>query len=183
MYSLYTRFSRKSSGLPPQLNCTNRQVSRYEEDSQSADILDNCSEMTIQEGISNSLSAAKKSLPKGGNLTEMLSHMVLHLLRFYDKDRDYYRVSIPQMVFHSKDTDPLMDQILKDQLAFIVYLVELSKGKNRISRDVDTHEIVTAFFFLYIGVLLSFLGNPKMVIEDAVQLFSSSLSLLYNGIK
>lgn len=183
MCSLYLNILRKSRDLLPQFYCTKTQVQKVGKGGQSSVIFHKCSDVTIQKGISNSLSTAKKSLPKGGNLREMLTHLVLHLLNFYDKNREYYRVSIPQMLFDSKDTDPLMDHILKDQLAFFIYIVELAKDKKRISRDVDTHEIVTTFFLIYIGVLSSFLSNPKMVVEDAIHLFSSSLSLLYNGIK
>jgi len=181
--SLHTTTLKNDIEMLPQGYFTNRRVLNAEEDFHSSDFLISSSEMSIHEDISKCLSSAKKSLPKGGDLTEMLTHMVSHLLRLYDKDREYYRILIQQMLFVPKNTNSLLIKLHQEQFAFVTYVIELSKSKKKVSHAIDAHQIATTIFFIYIGLLENFTSDSNMTVNDATQIFSSSISLLHKGIK
>lgn len=180
---LYAAPLKKITEVLPQRYRPKRRAAKGKKDDQRSALSVNCSEVSMHKNLSNSLSSAKRSLPKGGDLTGMLTHMVTHLLCLYDKDREYYRILLPQMMFVPKNADSLLEKLLQEQLAFIAYLVELSKGKKRVSKEVDAYQAATSFFLIYIGVLVNFLSSPKMTVDDAAHIFSSSISLLHRGIE
>ncbi len=139
-------------------------------------------ERRFYEDISESLSCAKRSLPRGRDLPAMLTHLVAHLLRFYDKNREYYRTFVQHMMFAPKNSDSILTKLQQEQFTLVVYIIEIFISKNKISKDISAHQAAVIIFDIYMGLLVNFLCTPKMTVNSSSKHFSTSVSLLYRGI-
>lgn len=132
--------------------------------------------------IDTTFNNLKATLPEGASLLERLMHFQNGFLKFYDANRNLYRVLIKSTMLEPVKETPHMSRQAEEHLQFLKEILEAEKAGGLIKEDVDTSFAAASVFSLYFWALITFFRIPEMPLAMITQMLETMTNLLLVGI-
>ncbi len=132
--------------------------------------------------IEDALSGLMASMPKGPGLLARFMHLSTGMFRFYDRNRDLYRVLIRSTIFEPSEETPRMTGQAGQYMEFIAAMAEEERARGVMSREADPVMVAAFLFSLYLGALTTLFRTPAMTVEAVSEWLASVAALCLKGL-
>jgi len=115
--------------------------------------------------IEKTLIDLSDSLPINAPLLERLMHIPKGFLRFYDSNRNLYRIFIKNTILQPMEETPFIARQSEQYIKYLSIMIEGEKKSGFVKPEVDVSIAAASLFSLYLGALATFFRIPEMPVE------------------
>lgn len=130
-------------------------------------------EAALSEAIATQVELAIGEIPDDADLETRLLTVPRRMLRLYDRDRELYRVLIRDTAFEPADTSPRLSELNERYLGWITQTLAEEKARGVVKHHVDPMLAAVSLFCHYLGMLMEFLRNKELSVEQAIETISA----------
>lgn len=139
-------------------------------------------ESTIHEEIEATLTKALATLPASGGLLESFMHISRTMFRFYDTNRNLYRVLVANVLVRPSSQTPHVSRQMEQYLTLLAEMVKEQQTAGRVRKQTDPQISAGALASLYFGALILLFREPDMSADDALNLLEATTRQYLHGI-
>ena len=136
----------------------------------------------LYEQIENVLIKAVETLPTNSGLKPQFMHVASRLIRHYAERPKLSKTLIEHMVVLDGSWKDKMDSQVDSFLRFLDDLIQNSKNRGEIRKDIENSLLSLSFFSIYLSTLALSLREQKFDPEKTITMIDRLLDLQMNGV-
>lgn len=128
--------------------------------------------------IEKTLLELTSTMPRDASLLDRLMHLARGFLKFYDGNRNLYRILLRSTIFEPASETPRMTMQAEQYIRFLTRMIEEERLRGIVRPEVDASAASASIFSLYLGALTTLFRMPEMTVEvisDALSLMTAQL--------
>jgi len=169
------------------MGCTMREIAREAGVSPASVVVHFKSKVALMEAalfedIERTLDDAMLSLPPEADMAASILHIWAAMFRFYDGNRDLYRLLISSTAYQPDEASPCIARQMDRFLEFLQGMIAGEKRSGNLRPDVDAGIAAYNFCALYFFVLIGFFRDPGLSPQRAIKTLGAMVRQYLQGI-